>query len=76
MAPSLTGVMYEALGICCLQLRRKVDMSTRGCRRRDPSSVSKIKPCYALTYTLGRPLSHDVFLCFLLEVRVTNWAAQ
>ena len=24
-------------------------------------------------YNVGRPLIHDVLLCFLLEVLVTNW---
>ena len=29
-----------------------------------------------LFYTVGRPLSRDVLLCFLSEVLVTNWEAQ
>ena len=28
------------------------------------------------TYTVWRPLGHDVLFCFLSEVPVTNWAAQ
>ena len=28
------------------------------------------------TYTVGRQLSRGVLFCFLLEVPVTNWAAQ
>ena len=29
-----------------------------------------------IIYNLGRPLIHVVLFCFLLEVPVTNWAAQ
>ena len=35
-----------------------------------------LMPSVVELYTPGRPLSRYVFLCFLSDVPVTNWAAQ
>ena len=76
LAASLSYLLFLSHGVSTFDIVKTSPKQVRSDKIRKGQTKDMNKVQGQGIYTGVRPLSRDLMFCFLLEISVTNWAAQ